>query len=426
MTNERKPPPDSHVLAPGAWLGMLGGGQLGRMFCHAAQRLGYRVAVLDPAHDSPAGAAADLHILGAYDSPDGLAKLAELCAAVTTEFENVPANSLRQLAATCRVAPSADAVALTQDRITEKSFIASLGISVAPYAAIRSVDELAQVSSKLFPGILKLARLGYDGKGQAVVHDLAQARQAFEQFGSHPCVLEAKLDLACEVSIVVARGLDGRMVTYPLSQNEHRSGILAVSIAPATCLPLVDEAISKTQQSSANVNEQDVAEWGKRIAQGLGYCGVLCVEFFVLRDGQLVVNEIAPRPHNSGHYTIDASMASQFDQQARAMAGLPLGSTQTLAPSVMLNILGDVWFDAAGTEREPNWPAVVAVPGARLHLYGKREARRGRKMGHITCLGGTMEEAHQVASQVGAILGIPVRPLHDSASGNDGIAALKP
>lgn len=383
------------TILPGQWLGVLGGGQLGRMFCHAAQRMGYRVAVLEPAQDSPAGACADLHIVEAYDSPEGLVRLAERCAAVTTEFENVPADSLRWLAQRCRVAPHGDAVARVQDRITEKAFVDGLGIPVAPYRPIHTVDDLHHVPQTLFPGILKLARLGYDGKGQAVVGNLAEARAAFLQMGGQPCVLEARLDLACEVSVVVVRGADGRMVCYPLSQNEHRGGILAVSMVPA---------VGVTSPQLAD----EVAEYGQRIAAGLDYCGVLCVEFFVLRDGRVVVNEIAPRPHNSGHYTIDACMTSQFEQQVRTLAGLPLGSPVMRAPSVMLNILGDLWFDAGGQFREPDWSAVLAIPGACLHLYGKREARRGRKMGHVTCIGDALEDALETARQVGAILGIPV------------------
>ncbi len=387
------------ALVPGQWLGMLGGGQLGRMFCHAAQSLGYRVVVLDPAADSPAGAVADLHIQADYDSPEGLAQLAASCSAVTTEFENVPAASLRQLAQSCRVSPSADAVALTQDRISEKTFIASQGIAVAPHAAILAVADLDQVPENLFPGILKLARLGYDGKGQARVATLAEARQAFEDFGSLPCVLEARLPLAYELSVVVARGFDGAVATYPVSRNEHRDGILAVSVAPS---PGVSADVAAT-----------VAATGAKIANGLDYHGVLCVEFFVLADGQLVVNEIAPRPHNSGHYTIDACVSSQFEQQARVLAGMPLGSTATMAPSVMLNILGDAWFDAKDQLRDPDWAAVLAVPGAKLHLYGKMQARKGRKMGHVTCVGHNEAEALAAARAAGAVLGIALTQEQD-------------
>ncbi len=412
-------------ILPGAWLGVVGGGQLGRMFCHAAQRLGYRVAVLDPDEDSPAGAAADLHIVEAYDSPAGLSRLAERCAAVTTEFENVPAASLNLLAQSIRVAPHGDAVALVQDRITEKRFVDSLGIAVAPYRPIHRTDDFDQLPPELLPGILKLSRLGYDGKGQVVVRTVAEARQTFLDFGSWPCVLEARLDLACEISVLVVRGTDGALVTYPVAQNEHRNGILAVStvpapasnnlVAPATGMArftaskaITSEELSLTTDETGLTAATLAAHYGRKIAEGLGYQGVLCVEFFILRDGRLVVNEIAPRPHNSGHYTIDACVTSQFEQQVRALTGMPLGCPNLRTPSVMLNILGDSWYDDDGRMREPDWTSVLAIPGACLHLYGKHEARRGRKMGHVTCLGRTSLEALQVAQAVGARLGIPV------------------
>lgn len=382
------------LLPPGSWLGMLGGGQLGRMFCHAAQRLGYRVAVLDPGEDSPAGAVADRHIRAAYDARPALDELAALCSAVTTEFENVPADSLRYLAARCRVSPAGDAVAVTQDRIAEKRCIAGLGVPVAPHAIVLRPDDIAAADAALFPGILKLARLGYDGKGQARVSNREQALAAFQGFGGLPCVLEAQLPLACELSLVVARGLDGATTAYPISQNEHRDGILSVAVAPA---PAVTDELAA-----------QVRRIGTAIAEGIDYRGVLCIEFFVLTDGSLVVNEMAPRPHNSGHYTMDACVCSQFEQQARIMAGLPLGPTSALQPSVMLNLLGDIWYGAAGNPREPDWASVLALSGASLHLYGKREARHGRKMGHVTCMGATPEAAFETARAAGSALGIVV------------------
>ena len=384
------------TIPPGGWLGLLGGGQLGRMFCHAAQSLGYRVAVLDPAQECPAGMVADLHIQAAYDDEAGLERLAATCQAVTTEFENVPADSLRALAARCRVSPAADAVAIVQDRIAEKAFIAGQNIPVAPHAAIRTEADLRAAPGHLFPGILKVARLGYDGKGQARVADREQALAAFAGFGGVACVLEALLPLDYEISVVLARGFDGACVVFPAARNVHRDGILAVStVAPAAG----DESLAR-QQARAT-------EAAQSIAQGLGYHGVLCVEFFVLKDGSLIVNEIAPRPHNSGHYTMDACVSSQFEQQVRAMAGLPLGSTRCMNPVVMLNILGDVWFDPdSGARREPDWRGVLAVPGARLHLYGKAQARRGRKMGHINVLGATLEEARAAAVRAARALGI--------------------
>ncbi|MGE8635350.1 MAG: 5-(carboxyamino)imidazole ribonucleotide synthase, partial [Achromobacter piechaudii] len=289
------------MITPGGWLGLLGGGQLGRMFCHAAQSLGYKVAVLDPADECPAGMVADLHIQAAYDDEAGLARLAQTCQAVTTEFENVPAQSLRTLATRCRVSPAADAVAIVQDRIAEKTFIASQGIAVAPHAAIRAEADLRAAPDALFPGILKVARLGYDGKGQARINTREEALAAFAEFGGVACVLEALMPLDYEISVVLARGFDGASVVFPVARNVHRDGILAVS----TAAPVQSDAAHAERQARAT-------EAAQSIAQGLGYHGVLCVEFFVLKDGSLIVNEIAPRPHNSGHYTMNACVTSQF------------------------------------------------------------------------------------------------------------------
>lgn len=384
-------------IVPGDWLGILGGGQLGRMFCHAAQSLGYKVAVLDPDEYSPAGAVADLHIQAGYQDETALARLSERCKAITTEFENVPALSLKTLATKVRVSPAGDAVAIVQDRIQEKAFIRSAGVPVAPYVAVREHEDIVTAPETLFPGILKAARLGYDGKGQARVSSRAEALAAFDGFQQAECVLEAMLPLASELSVVLARGHDGSVALFPSAQNEHRDGILAVSTVDASLL----DAAQARQAADASVS----------IAQALKYVGVLCVEFFVLRDGSLVANEIAPRPHNSGHFTMNASVSSQFEQQARAMAGLPLGNTDSLCPVVMLNLLGDLWFDAAsGVEREPDWAGVLAVPGAKLHLYGKAQARRGRKMGHVNVLGATLAEARARAQGVAQVLGIEFRP----------------
>ncbi|MYN13204.1 5-(carboxyamino)imidazole ribonucleotide synthase [Pusillimonas sp. TS35] len=384
-------------LAPGSWLGMIGGGQLGRMFCQAAQSMGYKVAVLDPDVHSPAGAVAELYIRAGYDDPGGLAQLSQRCPAISTEFENVPATSLDVLARTSKVSPGAHAVAVAQDRITEKAFIQKAGVPVAPHAAIRAESDLAAAPVTLYPGILKAARLGYDGKGQARVRNHDEALAAFRSFGGVPCVLEAMLPLASELSVVMARGHDGQVAFYPCARNEHRDGILAVSTVDAG---RAGEAGDETLDGRA-------ARAAVAIAEALGYVGVMCVEFFVLRDGSLVANEIAPRPHNSGHYTMDACACSQFEQQARVMAGLPLGDTRCLVSSVMLNILGDVWFDpATGAQREPDWRAVLAVPGARLHLYGKAEARRGRKMGHVNIVGATLAEAQARTARVAQALGI--------------------
>lgn len=381
-------------VLPGDWLGMIGGGQLGRMFCHAAQSLGYRVAVLDPDMQSPAGAVADMHLRAKYDDEAALQELSARCKAVTTEFENVPAASLDILARRSLTRPAAAAVSVVQDRIREKAFLDSCDIPVAPYRPVQCEADLAEAPDTLFPGILKAARLGYDGKGQARVTSREQALQAFRDFGAQPCVLEAMLPLASEISVVLARGADGGTVFYPSAVNVHREGILAVSTVDAGG---AGHALSEQAGAAA-----------LRVAQALQYVGVLCVEFFVLQDGSLVANEIAPRPHNSGHYTMNASVTSQFEQQVRATAGLPLGSTDSLCPVVMLNLLGDLWFDGiTGEQRHPDWASVLAIPGAQLHLYGKAEARRGRKMGHVNVLGATLAEARERAGQVAAVLGLP-------------------
>jgi 5-(carboxyamino)imidazole ribonucleotide synthase len=383
----------ANAIDPGDWLGLMGGGQLGRMFVHAAQALGYRVCVLEPTPDSPAGQAADEQIVASYDDPAALDRLAARCRAVTTEFENVPAGALSRLAQRVRVSPAPDAVAIAQDRVLEKRFIAGQHIPVAPHAVITRLDDFRSVDPALFPGILKTARLGYDGKGQVRVTSAETAREAWSRLNGVACVLEKQLPLRKEVSCIVARGADGDSTTFPVSENEHRNGILAVSIVPARIDPEL---------------ERQACHHATRIADALSYVGVLCVEFFVLEStgyGRLVVNEIAPRPHNSGHYSIDACVTSQFEQQVRILAGQPLGSAAPMAASVMLNILGDVWFDG-GKARTPDWSGVLRVPGAKLHLYGKAEPRPGRKMGHVTAVNGTLEAALKRANEVARVLGI--------------------
>lgn len=382
------------AIAPGAWLGLLGGGQLGRMFCMAAQSLGYKVAVLDPSDHSPAGSVADRHIRADYLDPEGLGQLAALVAAATTEFENVPAAALEFLARTARVAPAAASVAIAQDRISEKDFLSRCGAAVAPFAVLRSEDDALAANPALLPGIVKSARLGYDGKGQIGVATRAEAVAALVAMGGAACVLEKRLALEREVSVVVARDERGAIVTWPVAENHHRDGILDVSIVPAR----VTVALASAALATAT-----------NVARQLDYRGVLCVEMFVTAQGQLLVNEIAPRPHNSGHYTIDACVTSQFEQQARVLAGLPLGATQQHLPAVMVNLLGDVWFAdrGAAAPREPDWTRVLRHPQAKLHLYGKAEARRGRKMGHVTCLASTLEEALATARAIKRDLGIP-------------------
>jgi 5-(carboxyamino)imidazole ribonucleotide synthase len=379
----RRPSPP---LAPGSWLGMLGGGQLGRMFCMAAQSLGYRVCVLDPGESSPAGSIADRHLRADYEDPAALRELAATCQAATTEFENVPAAALRWLAAHIVVGPSADAVAIAQDRLLEKRFVRDCGTEVAPHAPVLSAADLTEPDPALFPGILKIARLGYDGKGQARVADVAAARAAFAQFGGRPSVLERQLALAAELSVVVVRGFDGEVLCYPVAENVHRDGILAVSTVPAPVAPALAAQAAAAARS---------------IAGRLDYVGVLCIEFFLLADGSLRVNEMAPRPHNSGHFSIDACVTSQFEQQARILAGLPLGDVSQHSPAVMLNLLGDLWYRGpGGALAEPDWCQVLRHPRARLHLYGKTDARRGRKMGHLTVLGDTPGEAAAIARTI--------------------------
>ncbi len=377
-------------ILPGSWLGLLGGGQLGRMFAMAAASMGYRVLVIDPDPASPAAAMCDEHLQAPYDDEAALDALAGRCRAVTIEFENVPASALRRLADRLPVRPAPEAVAVAQDRIAEKRYLVANGIEVGPHRIVDRLDDLLHAPDLLFPGILKTARLGYDGKGQAGVASRDEAVGAWTRMGRVPCVLEKRLALQREVSCIVCRGADGQAVTFALVENEHRNGILAVSIAPARVTP----------QAAAKA-----AEVARKLAAALDYVGVLCVEMFVVAEDRVLVNEIAPRPHNSGHFTIDACAASQFEQQARALAGMPLASTAQLVPAVMLNLLGDLWF-RGGDRAEPPWHEVLAVSGAKLHLYGKREPRIGRKMGHVTCLGASMDDALERAVAVAAALGI--------------------
>jgi 5-(carboxyamino)imidazole ribonucleotide synthase len=365
------------MIFPDAMLGMLGGGQLGRMFTLAAHSMGYRVTVLDPDPLSPAGAVADVHLKAAYQDREALQQLADSCVAVTTEFENVPADSLRWLSSHCTVRPAGDAVAVAQDRIREKAFFRSCNLGVAPYAVIECDSDAAKAPANLFPGILKRARFGYDGKGQVRVANAEEARKAFKDLGNESCVLEQRIALKCEISAVVARGADGIGRSFPVSENRHRNGILDISIVPARVAP---ELAKKAE------------EWALRTADKLNYCGVLAVEFFVTESGELLVNEMAPRPHNSGHYTIDACMTSQYEQQVRTLCGLPLGDTKLMSPVVMVNLLGEAWQQ--GT---PSWDRVLNLPEAKLHLYGKHEARDGRKMGHYTVLDHSVEAALQKA-----------------------------
>ncbi len=389
----------SGPLLPGAlWqgqpvtLGVMGGGQLGRMLVHAAQAMGYYTAVLDPDPASPAGLVSHHHIRCDYLDQDGLAQLMQRCAAITTEFENVPAPALFTLGAQRVVAPGADAVAIAQDRAAEKAHFVRCGVPVAPHAVIEQAADLQAVPASLLPGILKTARLGYDGKGQITVQTPQELAVAWASLGQVPCVLEQRLSLQAECSVIVARSAQGQMVHFAPQRNLHRQGILAVTEAWDGVLPaaLAEQAVQAT----------------RAIAEGLGYVGVLCVEFFILAGGQLVVNEMAPRPHNSGHHTLDACDQSQFDLQVRTLMGLPLTMPRQHSAAVMLNLLGDLWQDDQGQARIPDWAAVLALPGAHLHLYAKLSARPGRKMGHLTLTAPTPELARERALAAAAILGI--------------------
>lgn len=384
-------------IPPGATLGVMGGGQLGRMFVHAAQQMGYFVVVLDADPASPAGLVAQYHIKAGYLDEQGLAQLMQRSAAITTEFENVPAEALMTLGAQRLVAPGAEAVAVCQDRAAEKQHFARCDVPCAPHAVIDSAAGLDSVPDHLLPGILKTTRLGYDGKGQVRVATRADLAAAWQALGGVSTVLEKLLPLAFEVSVIVARSAAGQMVHFPLQQNLHRDGILAVTQVPA---PDLTHAV-----------QQRAIDAAERVAESLGYVGVLCVEFFVLQDGSVVANEMAPRPHNSGHYTIDACDLSQFDLQVRTMTGAPLAEPRLHSPAVMLNLLGDLWF-ASGADaqddrvREPDWARVLALPGVHLHLYGKATPRRARKMGHLTLTAASAAEVRSVALQAAAILGL--------------------
>ncbi len=379
------------MILPPATLGMLGGGQLGRFFVIAAHEMGYRVVVLDPDPQSPAGRIADNHLVAAYDDEDALDRLAQACAAVTTEFENVPAGSLAYLSKFLPVRPAADAVAICQNRSEEKGFLRRHGFPHGPYADIRSEDDIREANAGLFPGILKVARFGYDGKGQVRIASREEALAAFRQMKQEPCVLEQRLSLDYEISVVLARDADGRVKCFPPAENRHRHGILDVSIVPARASGCV------------RANAEEVAE---SIAGAMGYVGTLGVEFFVVR-GQLVVNEMAPRPHNSGHYTIDACVTNQFEQQVRAMTGLPLGDARAHSSAVMVNLLGDLWYQRdPHHSTEPDWASLLTVPNLKLHLYGKHHARPGRKMGHFTVIGSDPAQVQESALAARQAIGI--------------------
>jgi 5-(carboxyamino)imidazole ribonucleotide synthase len=377
------------VILPGATLGVLGGGQLGRMFVLQARTMGYRVMVLDPDPHSPAGQVADAHLRGAYSDPHSLDRLAAACAAVTTEFENVPAEALERLERSCRVRPPVKAVAVAQDRIAEKSFLEGAGFSTAPFRPVRNGEELrAALCVVKLPALLKTSKLGYDGKGQAPIERPEDAAAAFAALGGVECVLEERLALETELSVVLARGDDGAIAAFPVGENRHRDGILETTVVPAR----IPRGTADEARATAG-----------RVAGVLEYVGVLGVEMFVANGGRIYVNEIAPRPHNSGHYTLDACSADQFEQQLRALCGLPLADPRLLSPVAMVNLLGDLW--QAGP---PRWGEVFRRPGVRLHLYGKAEPRPGRKMGHLNCLADDPDRALALALEArDALVALP-------------------
>ena len=366
----------NRIVLPGATLGVLGGGQLGRMFAIAARRMGYRVHTLSPGFDTPTGQVADVELDADYDDLDAIRAFARGVDVITFEFENVTTAAADAAAEIVPVRPSGHALHVCQQRAREKAFLRLKGFPVAPFESVESLEELATAVERVgLPAILKTAAFGYDGKGQHHITSALDLEPVWGLVGHQTAVLERVVDFVLEFSVVAARGLDGAFAHYGAIENMHREHILDLSVWPARMPPdAVAEAVAVT----------------RAIMQELAYVGVLCVEFFLTADGKVLVNEIAPRPHNSGHLTIDAAVTSQFEQQVRAICGLPLGSAAPVRAAAMSNLLGDVW-----QQGEPRWDAALAVPGVKLHLYGKRDPRPGRKMGHLTAIADTPAEAIQ-------------------------------
>ena len=369
-----KPP----VILPGATVGVLGSGQLGRMFAIAARRMGYRVQTFSPDTDTPTGQVADVEIVAPYEDLDAVRRFARQVSVVTFEFENVPAETAAAAAECTVVRPRGEVLHTTQNRLREKRYLASNGFPLAPFREVRSLEDLTRALTEIGPrAILKTAGFGYDGKGQVKIHAASAAEEAWRLMNGQECVLEAWIEFEKEVSVVAARGVDGTFVHWGVVENEHKNHILDLTRAPGRVPPeLAAEAV----------------EIARAVLETLDVVGVLCVEFFVTADGRLLINELAPRPHNSGHFTFDACVTSQFEQQLRAACGLPLGSTELLRPAAMANLMGDLWDGG-----EPNWAAALSLPEVKLHLYGKMSARPGRKMGHLTALGATVDEAAALA-----------------------------
>ncbi len=367
-------------ILPGSAIGVLGSGQLGRMFAIAARRMGYRVHTLSPDEDTPTGQVADLEINAPYEDLDAIAKFASGVSVVTFEFENVPAATAAAAEKCAPVRPAGAILHTTQHRLREKTFLSGAGLPITPFRRVASLAELSQAAAELgLPAILKTADFGYDGKGQHRIISMEDLEPAWNTLAQRESVLEAFVDFEREISVVAARGSNGEFVHFGAIENQHSNGILHVSMAPAR---IQDSVVAQAVEIARTVLEK------------LEVVGVLCVEFFVTKDGRLLINELAPRPHNSGHFTFDANVTSQFEQQLRAVCGLPLGSPRQLAPAAMVNLLGDVW-----SEGEPNWVAATAAPNVKLHLYGKLTPRPGRKMGHITALAPTVGQALLDAEQ---------------------------
>lgn len=365
---------DATPILPGATLGVLGSGQLGRMFAMAAARMGYEVHVFSPDPNSPTSQVASHETVADYNDADAVSKFAKSVDVVTLEFENVPALATETASQFAPVRPSGQVLYTTQDRLREKEFLRSIGIPCTPFAAVSTNDHLREAMQSIgTPAVLKTTAWGYDGKGQAKVDSTDQAEQAWQQLDNQPAVCEGWVDYSHELSVLVARSPNGKMAIYGPIENRHRNHILDVSIYPAPEL---------------NPFKKEASEIGQSIVEHLDVVGIICIEFFLTSDGRLLVNEIAPRTHNSGHLTIDACPTSQFEQQVRTICGLPLGSTEPLAPAAMANLLGDLWQPTT-----PNWQAALQDPAVRLHLYGKAEARPGRKMGHLTLLADTASQA---------------------------------
>lgn len=352
------------LFPPGSTVGVMGSGQLGRMFAIAARRMGYRIHVFSPESDTPAGQLADLEVAAPYDDQAAIEAFASGVDVLTFEFENIPVCSVDWAAAHCAVRPSGKVLHICQHRLREKQFLAGAGIPVAPFAPVASETELLAALERIgVPSVLKTAAFGYDGKGQRKILSMEEASRIKIEV---PCVLERFIPFEAEVSVIVARGIEGQLATFPVCENIHRNHILDFTIAPAR----ISGEVERSARSIACT-----------IAEKLELIGILAVEMFLLPDSTLIVNELAPRPHNSGHYTFDACVTSQFEQQLRAICGLPLGSTELLRPAAMANLLGDLWEHG-----EPDWAAAAAFPEVKIHLYGKTGPRPGRKMGHLTAL----------------------------------------